>query len=192
VDLRFFHLDDLAACVRKIVQFFIERVAERHDARRQILVMGILHSESHELGSYSSELHRLGSHSLCCLEELGVLQFAPTDGTDNLRHDTSFKIIMQDVSTWKRDAARSGPRQLWTVAIKPGHVIRGITGPALTTDVLIEAAITVGNDIQSGQFLFFQINGKRIRVLLAKPRVYHRIEKGTISEVLGIPAGSGQ
>src|SRR6185295_7110599 len=132
MDLRFFHLNNRAACVRQIVKLFIERIAERHDSRRQIFVVRVLNSERHKFRRYRTELQGLGGHSLCSLKKLRVLKLSAADRPYDLRHDTGFEVVMKNMSTRESDAAGSGPRQFRNVAIKTRHVIRGIARPALT------------------------------------------------------------
>ncbi len=190
VNLRLFHLNDLASGIGKIVQFFVEGVADGHDARRQVFVMAVLNGEGHQFGRDCAELHGLRSHALRGLEQLGILQLAPAHRSDDLGHHTRFEIIVKDVSSRKCDAARAGARELWNVAIESRHMVGRIAGPALTADILVEPAIPVGHDIQTRQFLFFHVHGQSVRVLLTKARVYHRFQKGPVTEIFGVPAGS--
>jgi hypothetical protein len=72
------------------------------------------------------------------------------------------------------------------------HVMRRVAGPALSADVLIEAAIPVGDDVQTGDFLLSQVDRQGIHVLLAEAADHHRVEKRLETEVFRIPARTGQ
>jgi hypothetical protein len=50
VNLRLFHLDDRAPGIRKIMEFFVEGITERHAAERQILVVVILNRKATNSG----------------------------------------------------------------------------------------------------------------------------------------------
>src|SRR5580692_10835884 len=67
-----------------------------------------------------------------------------------------------------------------------------IAGPALAPDVLVKPAVAVGNNIETRNLLFAQINGKRIDVLFAKAADDHRIEKRLYSKVFCVPTGTRQ
>ena len=71
---------------------------------------------------------------------------------------------------------------------KPPMWLRRIVGPALAADVVIEAAVAVGDDIEAGDFLLVQIDGDRVDVLLAELVVHHRVEKAAHAEILRVPA----
>ena len=60
---------------------------------------------------------------------------------------------MENVTARKCQTAGADLRQLRMSVVKAGHVMRRIAGPALAADVLIEPAIAVGDDVESGDFL---------------------------------------
>ncbi len=62
-----------------------------------------------------------------------------------------------------------------------------IGGPALAADVVVEAAVAVGDDIEAGKLLIAQIAGQRVFVLLAKAAADHRFEKMTGAEIFRVP-----
>src|SRR5207237_4050921 len=124
------------------------------------------------------------------LPYFGVLHFSRSYGADDPGHDSRFQIIVKDVSTRKSDPACAGARQLRMIGFKARHMTRGIAGPGLAADILIEAAVTVGYDIESRNFLIPQINRQRIRVWLAELVVGHRIHERLRSEVFCVPARS--
>jgi hypothetical protein len=57
---------------------------------------------------------------------------------------------MKNMATRESDSAGARSRQLRNIAIESGHVVWRIARPALAADVLIEAAVPVGNDIYRG------------------------------------------
>jgi len=85
VELWILDLDHRTAGIGQIMQFLIERIAERHDARRQILVVLVLHSISHELRSDSAELDRFRSETLRRFPDFCVTAFRRAPQGDNLR-----------------------------------------------------------------------------------------------------------
>ena len=87
----------------------------------------------------------------------------------------------------KPDPAGAAARQLRVTGFEARHMSRWITGPGLAADILIEAAITVGHNVEPCDFLIPQIDAKCIRVLLAEFVVRHGIDKGPRAQVLGVP-----
>ena len=63
-----------------------------------------------------------------------------------------------------------------------------IGGPALAADVVVEAAVAVGDDVEAGQFLVAQIAGQRVLVLLAEAPRHHRLEEMPGAEIFRVPA----
>src|SRR4051794_41955562 len=96
---------------------------------------------------------------------------------------------MQNVTARKPDdaLARAG-RDRMRAALEAAHVERRIARPALPADVGIEAAVAVGDDVETRNLLLAQIGAERIDILLAIARADHRLEKCTRTEVLGVPA----
>lgn len=72
------------------------------------------------------------------------------------------------------------------------HVPRGITGPGLAADILIEPAIAVGEDVETCDLLIFQITRQRIDILFTKFVVRHGVDERTRTQVLRIPARTRQ
>src|SRR5262249_61794075 len=72
--------------------------------------------------------------------------------------------------------------------IETRHVVRGVSGPALAADVVVEAAIAVGENVEPGQLLVAQITSQRIFILLAKAAAHHRFKKVARAEIFGVPA----
>src|SRR5664279_6408698 len=72
--------------------------------------------------------------------------------------------------------------------IEAGHVVGRIGGPALAADVVIEPAVAVGDDVETGEFLVAQIASQRIFVLLAKAPRHHRLEEMPRAEIFRVPA----
>ena len=192
MDLRFFHLDHLTTGISKVVQFLIERVADRHDAGRQVFVMLVLNRKSDELRRDGAELHRPRRQTLSGLPDLGVVHFAASDRPDESRHDPRFQIIMQDMSAGKANAPGAGFRQFRMGRFEAVHVVRRIAGPALTANILIEPAVTIGADIKTGHFLFPQVNREGIHILLAESGDDHGVQEGFGSQIFGVPARARQ
>ena len=69
---------------------------------------------------------------------------------------------------WKPDAAGADRRQLRVRRVEARHVVRRIARPALAADVLIEPAVAVGDDVETGDFLFPEVDRQRVDVLLAE------------------------
>ena len=99
---------------------------------------------------------------------------------------------MKDVTARKCNAARANRRQLRLEPVESVHVVRRVACPALTANVLVEAAVAVGDNVEAGQLLVPQVNRERVYVLLAVARGDHRVEKRPCAEVLGVPTGSRQ
>ena len=53
-------------------------------------------------------------------------------------------------------------------AVEAGHVERRIARPALAADVLREAGVAVGHDVEAGDQLLVEIDGESVLVLLAE------------------------
>src|SRR5262249_36499847 len=79
-------------------------------------------------------------------------------------------------------------RKLGMSRVKACHVTWRITRPRLTADILIESTVTIGQDVQAGNFLIAQINGQGVRVLLAEFVTPHRFHERSGSEILRVPA----
>src|SRR5688500_3201829 len=116
--------------------------------------MGILDCERDKLRRDRAELHRLCCHALSSLEEFRILPLTTPHGADDLRHHPVFKVIVKDVSSGERDAAGTGPSQLRAITVEARHVIRRIACPALSTDILIEPAVSVSHDVETRDLLF--------------------------------------
>src|SRR6266568_3864596 len=138
VDLRFLHLDDRTTGVGEILQLLVERVADRHDARRYVPVVLVLDGESDELWSDRAELDRLFGQALRGFPQFRILHLAASNGSDDFRHDPRFQVIVQDVSARKGDAAGARACESRMDMIEARHVVRRIAGPALAPNVLIE------------------------------------------------------
>ncbi len=192
MNLRLFHLDDLASGVRQVVQFLVERLRHRHDPVGQALVVLVLDREGHELRRHRPELHRLLRQALRRLEDLRILHLAAPDRPDDPRHHARFQIVVQDVAARKRDAARADLRQLRMRRLEAVHVMRRITRPALAAHVLIEAAVAVRHDVEPRRLLLAQIHRQRIHILLAEAADHHRVQKRFEAEIFGIPARTRQ
>ena len=192
VNLRLFHLDDRAPRIRQVVQLLVERVAHRQDARRQVLVVLVLHRKRHQLRRHRPELHRLARQALRRFPDLRILHLAGAQRPDDLRHHARFEVVVQDVPARKPDAARAHLRQLRMRRVEPAHVVRRIARPALPTHVLVEPAVPVGHDVQPGDFLLAQIHRQRIHILLAEAADHHRVQKRFQLQILGIPARTRQ
>jgi len=87
----------------------------------------------------------------------------------------------------KPDSAGARARQLRVTGFEAGHMSRWITGPGLAADILIEAAITVGHNVEPRDFLIPQIDTKCIRVLFSEFVVGHGVNKRSCAQVLGVP-----
>jgi hypothetical protein len=72
--------------------------------------------------------------------------------------------------------------------VEARHVVRRIGGPALAADIVIEAAITIGENIEAAEFLIAQIAGQRVFILLAETAADHCLKKMTRTEIFGVPA----
>ncbi len=186
MDLRFFELDDLTACVGEIVQLLVQSIGDSEDAVLQRLVVPVLHGESDQFRSDRAELDRLFGHALRNLEHGGILQFASRNWPADAGHDTRFKIVVKNVAGGKTQAAFAGRSRL-RVAIEPAHMSGWIIGPTLAADIGIEMCVAVGNNIQARHFLFVQVDRDRIDILLAELVVHHRVKKAARAKILGVP-----
>ena len=72
--------------------------------------------------------------------------------------------------------------------VEAAHVVGRIAGPALAADVVVEAAVAVGDDVEAGELLVAQIAGQRVLVLLAEAPRHHRLEEMPRAEIFGVPA----
>ncbi len=163
VDLRLFHLDHRAAGVGQRVELLVERVAERPDALADVLVVEVLHRERHELGRHGAELHGLLRLSLRGLVHLRVLHVAAADRADDARHQSRLDVVVKNMAAREADAAAADRRHLRD-PVEAGHVERRIARPALAADVLREARVAVGHDVEAGDQLLVEIDGR------ARPR----------------------
>ena len=91
----------------------------------------------------------------------------------------------------KHDAAAPGRRRLGMQRVEPAHVVRRIGGPALAANVVVEAAVAVGDDVEAGKLLVAQIAGQRIFILLAEAAADHRLQKMTGAEISVYQLGRG-
>ncbi len=168
MDLRLLDLDHRTAGVGELVIFLVEGVGDREHAVGHALVVPVLQREGDDLGRHRAELDRLRGEALRRLPHRGVLQIAAADRSGDDRHDARFQIVVQNVAARKPDAAAAGRRRHRMLDVEAAHVVRRIGGPALAADVVVEAAIAVGDDIEAGEFLIAQIAGQRVFVLLAE------------------------
>ena len=72
--------------------------------------------------------------------------------------------------------------------VEAAHVVRRIAGPALAADVVVEAAVAVGDDVEAGELLVADEAGQRVLVLLAEAPRHHRLEEMPGAEIFGVPA----
>ena len=177
MDLRLLHLDDRTPGVGQVVELLVEGVAEGHDSRRNVLVVLVLHRKCDELRRHRAELDRLGGEPLRGLQQLRVLHLAPADGPDHLGHDARFEVVVKDVASRERDAAGAHFGELRVRCLEAGHVVGRVAGPALAADVLVEATVTVGDDVEPRHLLLPQVGGQGIHVLFTEARRHHRIEE---------------
>ena len=87
-----------------------------------------------------------------------------------------------------QDAAAARRRRQRVVAREAGHVVRRVGGPALAADIVVEAAVAVGQDVEAGELLVAQIAGQRVLVLLAEAARHHGLEEMAVAEVFRVPA----
>ena len=152
------------------------------------LVVAVLHREGDDLRRHRAELHRPLGDALRRLPHRGVLQIAAADRADDRRHHARFQIVVQDVAARKPDAAAPGRRRQRMVVVEAAHVVRRIAGPALAADVVVEAAVAVGDDVEAGELLVADEAGQRVLVLLAEAPRHHRLEEMPGAEIFGVPA----
>jgi hypothetical protein len=72
------------------VELLIERIAERHDALGQILVVLVLDGKGHQLWGDRSEFDGLIGEALRGFPNLRVLHLPGADGANDLRHHSGF------------------------------------------------------------------------------------------------------
>ena len=188
MDLRLLDLDHRAAGVGELVVFLVESVGDGEHALGQALIVPVLQREGDDLRRHRAEFDRLGGEALRRLPHRGVLQIAAPERAGDDRHDARFEVVVQNVAARKHDAAAAGRRRRRVLRVEPAHVVRRIGGPTLAADVVVEAAVAVGDDVEAGQLLVAQVAGQRVLVLLAKAAAHHRFEKMTRAEILGVPA----
>ena len=88
---------------------------------------------------------------------------------------------MKDMTAREADPAGAGARQLRLTPVEPIEMPRRIPRPALPTNVLIEPAVAVGQDVQPRQLLLRQIHRQRIHVLLPEPSRHHRFQERAVA-----------
>src|SRR5262249_51538983 len=115
--------------------------------------MLILDRICNQLGRNGTELYRPRRQTLRRLPDFGVLHFSRADRSDNFRHHSRFQIIVQDVSAWETDASSAGACELRMTGFEARHMSRWVARPGLAADILIKAAVTIGNDIETCDFL---------------------------------------
>ena len=165
MNLRLLDLDHRAAGVGELGIFFVERLGDGEHALGQRLVVSVLRRERDDLRRHGAEFHRTRGQPLCGLPQCGVLQVAAPDRADNDRHHPRFQIIVQDVAARKPETAAPGRRRPRVAALVAGHVMRRIAGPALAANVVVEAAIAVGDDVEASELLLAQIAGQARRYI---------------------------
>ena len=89
------------------------------------------------------------------------------------------------------DPAGARLGQLGVLGLEAAHVVRRVAGPALAADVLVEAAVAVGDDVQPGHFLLAQVDRQRVHVLLAEPRRDHRVQERRVPRFSVYQLGRG-
>src|SRR6185503_6896843 len=70
--------------------------------------------------------------------------------------------------------------------------MRRIASPALSANILIEPAIAIGNDVETGDLLLAQVSGERIHVLFPETASNHCIQKRPRAKVFCVPTGTRQ
>ena len=114
------------------------------------------------------------------------------DRPDDRRHDARLEEVVQDVAGRIERAAAARRRRLGVGAVEARHVMSRIGAPALAADILVEARVAVGDDVETGKLLGAQIRADRVGVLLAEAAVDHSVEEGPRAQILGVPAGPRQ
>ena len=97
---------------------------------------------------------------------------------------------MKDVAAREAKPARSRCRELRIAPLEAIHVHRRVARPALPADVVVEAAVAVGEDVEPGELLVADVDGERVLILLAEPDVDHRVEERASAEILRVPGRS--
>src|SRR5579883_2266388 len=95
---------------------------------------------------------------------------------------------MQNMSAREPNATAPGGGRLRVSQVESAHVIGRVRGPALTANIVIEAAIAVGADIEPRQLLIAQIAGQCVLVLLAEAAADHGFEEMTRAKIFRVPA----
>ena len=120
------------------------------------------------------------------------MQLAAPDGPDEVGHYARLQHVVQDMSRLVRDAGEAALHFIRARAGEAVHVQRRIGEPVVSGDVGVEAAIAVGDDVESGDFLVAHVHRDGIEVLLAIAAIDHRFAEIARAEVLCIPAGPRQ
>ena len=158
----------------------LQRVADRDDARR-----GRPCSGGRATAKAISSGVMVPNLTGCVVRRCAAFHIAaycrsprPT-GPTIARHHARFEIVVQDVAA-AGNQIRPCPgsrRRARVVAVESAHVARRIAGPALAADVVVEAAVAVGEDVEAGDLLLAQVDRERVDVLLAVARIDHRVQE---------------
>ena len=121
VKLRIFDLDHGTTGIGKVMQFLVKGVTNGHDPRRQVLVVFVLNSVCDQFRRNSAELGWPRGEALRRLPYFGILHFAWSHRSHDLRHDPRFQIIVEDMPARKPDSAGAGACQLRVSGFEAGH-----------------------------------------------------------------------
>jgi hypothetical protein len=191
MDLRLFHLDDAAARVRELVQLLVQRVADGEDALAQVAVMQVAHRHGDELGHDGAELHRPPGQALRRFPHRRVLQRAAPDRPRQVRHHARLEHVVQDMPGLVRKPGFAAGAVIRGSG-KAAHAQRRVGKPVVAGDVRVEAAIAVGDDVESRGFLVAQVRRDGIQVLLAIRAVDHGFPERSPAEIFGVPRRARQ
>jgi hypothetical protein len=192
VDLRLLQLDHRAAGLSELGELGVQRVAHRHDGFADVAIVQVAHRHRDELGRDGAELDRAGRQPLRRLPDRGVLQRTAADRPDKVGHDASLEDVVQDVARLVRNAGKAALHGVGAGARKAFHADRRIREPVVSSDVGIEAAVAVRDDVQTRGFLVAQIHRNGVQVLLPIAALDHRVAEAAPAEVFRIPPGPRQ
>src|SRR5262249_41192318 len=171
-------------------ELLAHRVAQVLDQLLRLRVVIVADRGTDQLGRRGAEFDGSRRELLCRAPKRGVLQRTALDLADAARHHATLHDLEDDVAL--RGAAVTLARAIVVSAGEPFESARRILEPAHAADVVVEARVAVGDDVEARALLVADVRSDRVRVLLAVTRVRERVTKRACAEVRGVPLGARQ
>jgi hypothetical protein len=177
---RFFHLDQWTTGIRHLAELGIHNVAQIQHQLPVVLVVFVPQHAGQGRRADRTKLHRTVGQALRHLPQRRVFQ---RPAAKLVFHHAGLVRLLhfpQDMPRLDVVPAHPAARRV-TMALDAGEALDRVEEPGFATDREIEAAVTVGDDVEPRRLLRIDDRGDGVEVLFAEQRFAEcRLERTTI------------